>query len=91
MCRARIERRTPVRPGNATGGDFLQFEIEVHSNANALYTQPAVVRPSPTGDHLTTMLVPELEEFARVVQLLWGGTRGLGRASLKARRTVVPR
>jgi predicted dehydrogenase len=46
------------------GWHWLQFEIEVVSAVNAAYAQPTVIRPYIASDHITTMLVPELEEFA---------------------------
>ena len=49
------------------GWSFLQFEIEVSSSVNALFTQPTVIRPQIEGDNITMMLVPELEEFAHAV------------------------
>jgi predicted dehydrogenase len=58
------------RSGRVTlrGWNFLQFEIEVASTTDALYAHPAVVRPPVTRDHITMMLVPELDEFARAVK-----------------------
>jgi predicted dehydrogenase len=49
------------------GWDFLQFEVEVSSTVNAAFVEPAVVRPRAQGDHISTMLVPELEEFASAI------------------------
>jgi predicted dehydrogenase len=52
--------------GRATlrGWSFTQFEIEVSSAVNATFSEPTLVRPRAQGDHITTILVPELEEFA---------------------------
>ncbi|HXW79861.1 MAG TPA: Gfo/Idh/MocA family oxidoreductase, partial [Acidimicrobiales bacterium] len=57
------------RSGRITlrGWSFLQFEIEVFSTSNAAYASPTVVRPLIERDHITMMLVPELEEFARAI------------------------
>jgi predicted dehydrogenase len=49
------------------GWHWLQFEIEVASTANAAYSQPTVISPYIASDHITMMLVPELEEFARAI------------------------
>jgi predicted dehydrogenase len=58
------------RAGRVTlrGSDFTDFEVEVESQVVPAYAHPTVVRPSPEGDHITTMLVPELEEFALSVR-----------------------
>lgn len=58
------------RAGRVTlrGWSFLQCEIEVSSSVNTRFTQPSVIHPQVEGDNITMMLVPELEEFARVVQ-----------------------
>jgi predicted dehydrogenase len=45
----------------------MQFEIEVSSTVNPHFAQPTVIRPRIEGDHISTMLVPELEEFARAI------------------------
>ena len=57
------------RAGRVTlrGWNFLQYEIEVSSTANAAYAHPTVIRPGFVQDHVTMMLVPELEEFARAI------------------------
>jgi phthalate 4,5-cis-dihydrodiol dehydrogenase len=57
------------RSGRVTlrGWNFQQFEIEVFSTLNATYANPTVVHPRAEGDHITMMLVPELEEFARAI------------------------
>ena len=57
------------RAGRVTlrGWNFLQFEVEVSSTVNAAYAQPTVIRPGIERDHITMMLVPELEEFARAI------------------------
>jgi predicted dehydrogenase len=49
------------------GRNFLQFEIEVQSNALDKYREPTVIRPLVQRDNIAMMLVPELEEFARSV------------------------
>lgn len=49
------------------GWHWLQFEIEVASTVNAAYSQPTVIRPFITSDHVTAMLAPELQEFARAI------------------------
>jgi predicted dehydrogenase len=46
---------------------FLQFEIEVVSNAVAAYAQPTVIRPRIFRDNIAAMLVPELQEFANAI------------------------
>ncbi len=57
------------RAGRITlrGWNFLQFEIEVSSAVNATYAHPTVIRPHINRDHVTMMLVPELEEFALAI------------------------
>jgi len=57
------------RDGRVTlrGADFTQFEIEVPRQASAAYAHHAVVRPGSRGDHITTMVVPEMDEFALAV------------------------
>lgn len=50
------------------GNSFLQFELGVHSTALPAYSQPTTIRPAVHGDHITTMLLPELEEFASAVR-----------------------
>jgi phthalate 4,5-cis-dihydrodiol dehydrogenase len=50
------------------GWDWSHFEIEVISNAVGAYAHPTVVRPRHEEDHITTMLAPELEEFAVAVR-----------------------
>jgi predicted dehydrogenase len=57
------------RAGRLTlrGWNFLRFEIEVSSTVDAAFAEPAVVRPGAQGDHISTMLVPELEEFAAAI------------------------
>jgi predicted dehydrogenase len=49
------------------GWHWLQFEIEVTSDVNVAYSQPTVVRPYISSDHVSLMLVPELEEFAGAI------------------------
>ncbi|MGA3221092.1 MAG: Gfo/Idh/MocA family oxidoreductase [Acidimicrobiales bacterium] len=57
------------RAGRVTlrGWNFLQFEIEVSSTVSATYAHPAIIRPHINRDHVTMMLVPELEEFALAI------------------------
>lgn len=50
------------------GRSFLHFEIEVSSTAVAAYHEPTVIRPLLRGDHISTMLMPELEEFAKAIR-----------------------
>ncbi|MER7247589.1 Gfo/Idh/MocA family oxidoreductase [Kribbella sp. NPDC000426] len=49
------------------GRTFGQFEIDVQSEVLAAYKEPATLRPRLWGDHITTMLMPELAEFAAAV------------------------
>ena len=58
------------RAGSITlrGRNFLQFEIEVLSNAVRAYREPTIIRPQIQRDNITMMLVPELEEFAAAIQ-----------------------
>lgn len=48
--------------------NFLQFEVEVFSNAVPEYSEPTVIRPAIRGNNISMMLVPELEEFASSVR-----------------------
>ena len=50
------------------GRSFLHFEIEVTSNTVATYREPTLIRPLIWGDHISAMLVPELEEFAQAIR-----------------------
>jgi predicted dehydrogenase len=50
------------------GRNFVQFEIEVQSTVLAAYRDPTVIRPLVQRDHITTMLVPELAEFADAIE-----------------------
>jgi len=58
------------RSGSITlrGRNFLQFEIEVHSNAVRAFNEPTTIRPQIQRDNISMMLVPELQEFAAAVQ-----------------------
>jgi predicted dehydrogenase len=47
--------------------NFLQFEIDVLSTTVAAYREPTLIRPTPQRDHVSMMLVPEFEEFARAI------------------------
>ena len=57
------------RAGRVTlrGWGFLQYEIEVSSTVNPPFAQPTIIRPRIEGDHISMMLVPELEEFAQAI------------------------
>jgi predicted dehydrogenase len=57
------------RAGRVTlrGWDFLQYEVEVRSTADTAYAEPTVIRPHIDRDHITMMLVPELDELAEAV------------------------
>ena len=46
----------------------MQFEIEVQSTAVAGYQDPTLIRPLMQRDHITTMLLPELAEFADAIE-----------------------
>jgi predicted dehydrogenase len=50
------------------GRNFVQFEIEVQSTAVAGYQDPTLIRPLMQRDHITTMLLPELAEFADAIE-----------------------
>jgi predicted dehydrogenase len=50
------------------GRNFVQFEIEVQSTAVAMYREPTIIRPAMQRDHITTMLMPELVEFADAIE-----------------------
>jgi len=58
------------RAGRVTlrGSDFTHFEVEVESQRSQNYPKPTAIRPPSESDSISTMLVPELEEFARAVQ-----------------------
>jgi predicted dehydrogenase len=49
------------------GWNWRQFVIEVSSTVNPAYSHPTVISPHIGGDHITMMLMPELEEFARAI------------------------
>jgi predicted dehydrogenase len=49
------------------GHDFVQFEIEVRSGAMAAYREPSVIRPTTHPDHIATMFMPELADFADAI------------------------
>jgi predicted dehydrogenase len=57
------------RAGSITlrGRNFVQFEIEVQSDALPAWREPTVIRPTMQRDHITMMLMPELAEFADAV------------------------
>ncbi|HXW81433.1 MAG TPA: Gfo/Idh/MocA family oxidoreductase [Acidimicrobiales bacterium] len=50
------------------GWDWSHFEIEVVSQTGAGYAHPTLIRPRHEADHITTMLVPELDEFVLAVR-----------------------
>jgi predicted dehydrogenase len=49
------------------GRNFLQYDVEVQSESHSAYREPTIIRPAMQGDHITMMLVPELEEFGAAV------------------------
>jgi predicted dehydrogenase len=57
------------RSGSITlrGRNFVQYEIEVHSAVVPAWQEPTIIRPGMRRDHITTMLMPELAEFANAV------------------------
>jgi predicted dehydrogenase len=57
------------RAGRVTlrGWNFLEYEVEVRSTAGPLYADPTVIRPHIDRDHITMMLVPELDELANAI------------------------
>jgi predicted dehydrogenase len=57
------------RAGRVTlrGWSFLEYEVEVRSTAGHAYATPTVIRPPVDGDHITMMLVPELDELASAI------------------------
>jgi myo-inositol 2-dehydrogenase/D-chiro-inositol 1-dehydrogenase len=46
---------------------LFQGEVEVFSSSTPAFREPATIHPVLRGDAITTMLVPELEEFARSI------------------------
>jgi predicted dehydrogenase len=50
------------------GRNFVQFEVEVRSSTIAAYREPTIIRPTMQRDHITTMLIPELAEFADAIE-----------------------
>ena len=50
------------------GRSFMHFEIEVSSNIVTAYREPTLIRPILWRDHISSMLVPELEEFASAIR-----------------------
>jgi len=46
------------------GRNLFQAELEVFSRSTPGFGDPATIRPVLRGDAITTMLIPELEEFA---------------------------
>lgn len=57
------------RAGRVTlrGWNFLEYEVEVRSTARPAYADPTVIRPHIDRDHITMMLVPELDELANAI------------------------
>ena len=49
------------------GHNFAQFEVEVLSTSMSAYREPSVIRPTTQPDHITTMFMPELADFADAV------------------------
>jgi predicted dehydrogenase len=49
------------------GRNLFQAELEVFSSSTPEYREPTTIRPVLRGDAITTMLVPELEEFAQSI------------------------
>lgn len=49
------------------GRNFVQFDVEVQSETLEAYRNPTIIRPAMQGDHITSMLVPELAEFADAI------------------------
>ena len=49
------------------GRNFVQFEIEVYSDELPALQEPTIIRPNMQGDHVTSMLMPELAEFAQAI------------------------
>ena len=50
------------------GFNFLQFEVEVFSEALPAYAEPTSVRPWTAPDNIATMLMPEMREFAAAIR-----------------------
>jgi predicted dehydrogenase len=49
------------------GRNLFQAELELFSTASDACREPATIRPILRGDAVTTMLVPELDEFAHSI------------------------
>jgi predicted dehydrogenase len=49
------------------GRNLFQAELEVFSTATEAFRDPATIRPVLRGDAISTMLVPELDEFAHSI------------------------
>ena len=50
------------------GRNFVQFDIEVQSTVVPAYREPTIIRPGMQRDHITTVLMPELAEFAAAIE-----------------------
>ena len=50
------------------GRNFVQFDIEIESTVLPAYREPTIIRPGMQRDHITTMLMPELAEFAAAIE-----------------------
>ena len=50
------------------GHDFVDFEVVVHSTGLEPYREPTIIRQSTDDDHITTIFVPELTEFADAIE-----------------------
>jgi predicted dehydrogenase len=49
------------------GRNLFQGELEIFSTASDAFREPATIHPILRGDAITTMLVPELDEFAHSI------------------------
>jgi predicted dehydrogenase len=50
------------------GRNLFQVELDVFSTTLRGYGEPTVIRPIVRGDAITSMLIPELEEFAASIR-----------------------
>jgi UDP-N-acetyl-2-amino-2-deoxyglucuronate dehydrogenase len=50
------------------GANFLQYELEVCSQALPAYAQPTIVRPYVWQDNIAQMFVPELQDFTAAIR-----------------------
>jgi predicted dehydrogenase len=49
------------------GRNLFQAELDIFSSSSPAFREPATIRPLLRGDAISSMLVPELEEFARSI------------------------